>query len=100
VLPNVNWHAVFLKPGNERSQGSLCMINLGNGSRISFGGGLLIPISPQEPASYEFLQRFSADAPFKMSAKHFMVGVSIGKNGNLAWRKPEAEIAARLNEVI
>jgi hypothetical protein len=34
-----------------------------------------------------------------MSAKHFMVGV-IAKNGSFAWRKPDAEIAAKLEAVI
>jgi len=61
--------------------------------------GLLFPISVTEPASYEFLRRFSAEAPFKMSHKNFQVGIT-SKNGKLLWRKPDANIAARLQEVI
>jgi len=100
VLPHVLWHPAFLQPGRESSQGSLCMVTLGNGSRISFGGGLLFPLSPTEEASYQFLEKFSADAPFKMSPKHFQVGITLGRNARLAWRKPDAPIAARLREVI
>jgi len=64
-----------------------------------FAGGLWIPISFTEPTSYEFIRRFSGDAPFKMSAKHFKVGVLVGQDlGTL--RKPDAEIAARLQSVL
>jgi hypothetical protein len=61
--------------------------------------GIVFPLSTTEPASFEFLRRFSADAPFKMSAKHFMVGI-IAKNGKFAWRKPDAEMAAKLEKFI
>jgi hypothetical protein len=57
------------------------------------------PQIPMPPASFEFLRRFSADAPFKMSARHFMVGIT-AKKGKFAWRKPAAEIAAKLEEYI
>ena len=70
------------------------------GNRIIFLG-FWIPISCTESASYEFLRRFSADAPFKMSAKHFKVGASIGKSLDLgSLRKPDAKIAARLQSVL
>ena len=96
VLPNLDWPEEFLKPGNEKWQRVMFMLT---GDRVMFVGGLLIPISLTEPASYEFLGRFSADAPFKMSPKHFQVGI-LGKTGKLAWRKPDADIAARLQELI
>jgi hypothetical protein len=34
-----------------------------------------------------------------MSSKHFLVGV-IGKSGKLAWRKPDANVAAQLREAM
>ena len=64
-----------------------------------FPMGIVFPLSTIEPASFEFLRRFSANAPFQMSAKHFMVGV-IAKNGSFAWRKPDEEIAGKLEEFI
>ncbi len=100
VLPNIEWAPDFLKPGNEKFQRVLFALTLGLGGRVMFAGGITIPIAPEEPASYDFLKRFSADAPFKMSAKHFQVCVPIGKKGGLAWRKPDAAIAARLLEAI
>ncbi len=69
------------------------------GDRVMFVGGLWIPISTTESASYEFLGRFSADAPFKMSPKHFKVG-TLGKSGKMAWRKPDPDTAARLHQAI
>jgi hypothetical protein len=100
LLPNNDWPVEWLKAEYDRARSSLCMVNLGNGSRISFGGGLTIPISPGDPRSYDFLERFAADAPFKMSAKHFMVNLPIGSNGKLRWRKPDAQILARLEQAI
>ena len=61
--------------------------------------GIVFPLSTVESASFEFLKRFSTDAPFKMSAKNFMVGVT-AKNGKFAWRKPDAEILAKLEESV
>ena len=96
VLPHVEWAAEFLKPEGQRWQQVMFIVT---GDRIGFPMGLLFPISATEPASYEFLRRFSAQTPFKMSHKNFQVGV-IGKSGKLAWRKPDADIASRLQEVI
>src|SRR5262245_43169575 len=56
LLPNTDWPEEWLKPEYDRSRGSSCMVTLGNGSRISFGRGLMIPISPDDPSSYEFLK--------------------------------------------
>jgi len=61
---------------------------------------LSIPISPQEAASYEFLGRFGASSPFKISPKHFSVVVRTGKKGTLAGRKPDTDIIARLQSVL
>jgi len=96
ALPKSDWPEEFLKPENEKWQRVLFILT---GDRVMFPGGLLIPISPMESASYVFLSRFSTDAPFKMSPKHFQVGI-LGKTGKLAWRKPDADIAARLQEVL
>jgi hypothetical protein len=96
-LPNLEWPPELLKPENQKWQRVFFLIT---GDRISFLNGLLFPISSSAAASYEFLARFAEDAPFKMSAKHFQVDVPLGKKGNFAWRKPDATITARLQEVI
>jgi len=96
VLPKVEWPDVFLGPDKQKLRQFLCMVM---GNRVMFPMGIVFPLSTVEPSSFEFLGRFSADAPFKMSAQHFMVGV-IAKNGSFAWRKPEAQIAAKLEAVI
>ncbi len=97
VLPNVAWAAEFLAPDQQKQQEILFLFL---GERVGFPLGLTIPISPQEPSSYEFLGRFSASAPFKMSPKHFSVVVRVGKKGTLADRKPDADILARLQAVL
>ena len=97
VLPQVEWAAEFLTLAGRRSQQVTFLLirTPALGSRISFPLGLPFPLSVTEPASYEFLRRFAAEAPFKMNAKNFKVGI-IHKNGKLASRKPDAGIAARL----
>jgi hypothetical protein len=100
ILPHVAWLEWFLKPGRESAQRSTFFVTLGAGSRISFPMGITFPLSPNEPSSYEFLKQFNADAPFKMSAKHFSIGILRGKKGNLAWRKVEGEILAKLQEAM
>jgi len=96
VLPKVEWPAVFQGPENQKVRQFLFGVM---GNRVMFPMGIVFPLSTVEPASFEFLGRFSSDAPFKMSARHFMVGV-IAKNGSFAWRKPDAGIAAKLEEFI
>ena len=96
VLPEVDWPEAFLGPENQKVRQFLFGVM---GNRVMFPMGIVFPLSTIEPASFEFLGRFSADAPFKMSAKHFQVGV-IAKNGSFAWRKPDADIAAKLEEFI
>ena len=96
VLPKVEWPAVFQGPENQKVRQFLFGVM---GNRVMFPMGIVFPLSTVEPASFEFLGRFSSDVPFKMSAEHFMVGV-IAKNGSFAWRKPDAEIAAKLEAVI
>ena len=96
VLPHVAWPADFLKPENQKWQN----IDFGfTGDRVSFPFGLRFPLSIHEPSSYEFLKRFGASAPFKMSPKHFAVVVAVGKHGKFADRKPDAEVAKQLNTV-
>jgi|ERR1043166_3825612 hypothetical protein len=89
VLPNVEWPEEFLKPENQKISFIL------TGDRASFIGGILFPLSSSESASYEFLRRFVSDAPFRMSPKNLRVSVP-GKSSKWAWRKPEGEIARRL----
>ena len=97
VLPNIAWPDEFLTPEFQKRQEILFLFL---GERVGFPLGLLIPISPTSLSSYEFIGRFSASAPFKMSSKHFSVVVRIGKKGTLADKKPDAEILARLNEAL
>jgi hypothetical protein len=97
VLPNIAWPAEFLEPDQQKRQEILFLFL---GERIGLPLGLYFPISPQEPSSYEFIGRFSACAPFKMSPKHFSVVVRIGKKGALADRKPDADIITRLQTVL
>jgi hypothetical protein len=95
VLPNLDWPEEYLRPENEGWQRVLFVLT---GNRIIFQS-FPIPISPVEPGSFEFLGGFAAEAPFKMNPKHFQVG-TLCQNGKLAWRKPPAELAARLEESI
>jgi hypothetical protein len=97
TLPNIAWPEEFLAPGYEKQREILFLFL---GERVGFPLGLSIPISPQESSSYEFIGRFSASAPFKMSPKHFSVVVRTGKKGTLVDRKPDADILARLEAVI
>ena len=97
ALPNVAWPEEFLTPEFQK-QRQIMFLFLGE--RVGFPLGLLIPISPQEQSSYEFIGRFSANAPFKMSPKHFSVVIRTGKKGTLSDRKPDGDIVARLEEVI
>jgi hypothetical protein len=96
ALPNVEWPEAFLGPEKQKLRQFLFMVMV---ERVAFPMGIVIPLSTLEPASFEFLRRFSAAAPFKMSANHFQVGI-IGKNGSFAWRKPDAGIVAKLEAVI
>jgi hypothetical protein len=96
ILPRVEWAPEYSKPGNEQWQKVMFIVT---GDRIIFMLGLVFPISVNDLASYEFLRQFSENAPFKMSAKHFQTGL-VGKNGKLAWRKPDPGVAARLHEFI
>ena len=96
VLPKVEWPDVFLGPDQQKLRQFLFMMM---GTRVMFPIGIVFPLSTTEPASFEFLQRFSADAPFKMSARHFMVGVT-ARNGKFAWRKPDQDIAAKLEKFV
>jgi hypothetical protein len=96
VLPKIEWPEAFQGPEKQKVRQFLFGVM---GDRVMFPMGIVFPLSTIEPASFEFLGRLSTDAPFKMSAKHFQVGI-VGKNGNFAWRKPDAEIAAKLEEII
>lgn len=94
-MPNVDWPEEFLRAENEGWRQVLLLLT---GDRIMFMH-MVFPVSSEQPSSYEFLGRFAAEAPFKMSPKHFQVGI-LCKNGKLAWRKPAGVVAARLQEFI
>src|SRR5439155_18572391 len=96
VLPKVEWPEAFQGPENQKVRQFLFGVM---GDRVMFPMGIVFPLSTIEPASFEFLRRFSTNAPFKMSAKHFQVGI-VGKAGSFAWRKRDAEIPAKLEEAI
>jgi hypothetical protein len=96
VLPKVAWPDVFLGPDKQKLRQFLSLVM---GNRVMFPIGIVFPLPAGEPASFEFLRRFSTEAPFKMSAKHFMVGIT-AKNGKFAWRKPDADISAKLEEYV
>jgi hypothetical protein len=96
VLPKVDWAEAFLGADKQLLRQFLFMVR---GNRVAFPMGIVFPLSITEPASFEFLKRFSGEAPFKMSTKHFMVGITAG-NGKFAWRKPEADVAEKLTEFV
>ena len=96
VLPKVEWADAFLGPEMEKARQFLIGVM---GNRVIFAMGIVFPLSTTDPASFAFLKRFSSDAPFRMSAKHFMVGIT-AKNGKFAWRKPDADMAAKLEQFI
>ena len=100
TLPNLDWDPQLLLPENERFKKVLFLVTSMLGDRISFPLGLLIPISASDPSSYEFLKKFSQDAPFKFSAKYFKVGISAKKKGQLKYVKATDEIAARLASAV
>jgi hypothetical protein len=100
ILPKIEWPQEYLKPGNEKWRQSFIMVHLGASPRMSFPMGINIPIPSNEHASYDFLGRFSADAPFKMKAGNFSSFVPVGDKGKWAFRKLESEFATRLEEVI
>jgi hypothetical protein len=96
ILPQVEWPEAFQGPEKQKVRQFLFGVM---DDRVSFPMGIMFPLSTVEPASFEFLKRFSTDAPFKMSAKHFQVGI-VGKTGSFAWRKPDSGIAAKLEEFV
>jgi hypothetical protein len=85
---------------NEMTATPIFKINLRFGGRLMFPMGLLIPVSSHDSGSYDFLGKFSADAPMKMNPKHFLVFTIGGKRATKAWRKPDSDIVANLQEVI
>ena len=91
VLPNVEWPDDF-KPENQK------MFFILTGDRVSFMGGITFPISSSDPASYEFLRRFVADAPFRMAPQNLRLRV-LGTSGRWSWKKPEGQMAERLRSV-
>jgi hypothetical protein len=99
VLPKLAWPSEeYAREALEMGWHILMNVFLRNRSFVTTS--LQIPLSSKEPASYDFLGRFGADAPFKMNVKHFRVIEPSGKKGSPASRKPDPAMAARLREVI
>jgi len=98
VLPAVQWHPEFLGPpaGNHHLKHTWYLIRLKERGLIQFILGAVIPIPVDDPASYNFLRQFCADAPFKINPHKFLVSAPVGKNGKWAFRKPNAEVQKRL----
>jgi hypothetical protein len=94
ILPKMEWAEAF--QGSENRKGFLVSVS---GNRVMFPMGIVFPLSTTEPTSFEFLRRFSTSVPFRMSAKHFLIGF-VAKNGGFSWRKPEAEMAGNLQEAV
>lgn len=91
VLPNVEWSDDF-KPENQK------MFFILTGDRVMFMGGITFPLSSSDQASYKFLRRFVSDAPFRMTSQNFRHRV-LGASGRWSWKKPEGQIAERLQSV-
>src|SRR5260221_6393009 len=81
VLPKIDWPAAFQGPENQKVRQFLFGVM---GNRVMFPMGIVFPLSTVEPASFEFLGRFSSDVPFKMSAEHFIVGI-VSSTSKFAW---------------
>ena len=96
VLPKVEWPEPFLGPDRQKWRQCLFMVI---GGRVAFPLGILFPLSLTDPASFAFLGRFSTEAPFRMSAKHFMVSV-VNRSGKVVWRRPDDSTLARLEEFV
>lgn len=99
ALPHIESSEGFLGFPNATAASPIFSVNLRVGGRFMFPMGIAIPISPVESASYDFLRRFSSDAPFKMSPKHFQALLP-NKRGTRIWKRPDGEIGDRLKEVI
>lgn len=95
ALPHIVWPEEYLRPELQRFQQVLMVWLI---DRVSFPLGLQFPLSQTDPASYEFLGRFNADAPFKLIPKHFKV-VTNGKRKAVLKKADEATVA-RLHEFI
>ena len=98
----LNWKDSILPKAvadEEMVAAPLFIVNLSSGGSIMFPAGIYIPIPPDQPGTYEFLGQFSADAPFKMSVKHFQARIP-NSRGTMVWKKPDGQIAMRLNEAI
>ncbi len=102
VLPAVEWHPEFQGPpvGNHHLKHTWYQIRLKDRGLIQFMLGVLIPIPVDDPASYDFLRQFCADAPFKINPAKFLVSTPVGKKGNWAFRKPNEEVLERLIKVL
>ena len=90
----------ILGDNNEMLATPIFKVNLRFGGRLMFPMGLLIPILTHDPSSFDFLGKFSADAPMKMNPKHFLVQKTVGKKLTKVWRKPDADDVAKLVKVI
>jgi hypothetical protein len=56
---------------------------------IQFMLGAVIPIPVDDPASYNFLRQFCADAPFKINPDKFLVSTPVGKKRQVGFSKTQ-----------
>jgi hypothetical protein len=96
ALPHTEWTDEYFRPELQRFQKQMVVLMV---NRVMFMMGLIFPISATDPATFKFLARFNADAPFKMSPQFFKVGTN-GKPGKTKWTKPDAAVAAHLQEAL
>lgn len=95
ALPHIVWPEEYLRPELQRFQKVFMVWTI---DRVMFPMGLQFPLSPTDPASYEFLGRFNADAPFKLIPKHFKV-LTNGKRKAIL-KKADAATLSRLQEFL
>jgi hypothetical protein len=102
ILPAVQWHPEFLGPpvGNHHPKHTWYQIRLKDRGLIQFMLGVVIPIPVDDPASYAFLGKFCADAPFKINPDKFLVSTPVGKKGKWAFRKPNEDVQQRLRKAL
>ncbi|HEX7654290.1 MAG TPA: hypothetical protein VF607_12345 [Verrucomicrobiae bacterium] len=97
-LPAVQWYPEYEGPpmGTLELKKTWYQVHIQDRGLIQFMLGITIPIPVDNPAAYDFLREFCADAPFKINPEKISVSTPVGKKGKWAFRKPSPEIAARI----
>lgn len=82
-LPKIEWPPEYLEPGVEHARKIIIFITPARLMFMQF----LIPISIDDPESYNFLRRLVADAPVKLKPKYLHAYVSPGPKQTYKARK-------------